>query len=87
MLQLDPCIGGRELPIDTSLCGITLGVPSWQLLIKFLDIAYTSLRQALVSKCREFYFSDIKPTAMLRSMMYLKTIRKSQCFIWWKCLI
>lgn len=29
MLQFDPSIGSRELPINSSLCSIALGVPSW----------------------------------------------------------
>mgnify|MGYP000758370808 CR=1 FL=1 len=74
MLQLGVSIGSLELPVHTLLTVVSPGMPRRKFLVKFFDTVYAPFCQTLVLDGREFNLSYVKPTAMLGSVVYFKTL-------------
>lgn len=87
VLQPGTSIGSLELPVHTLLTVVSLGMPRRKFLVKFFDTVYAPFCQTLVPEDREFNLSYVKPTAMLGSVVYFKTLYQAESLRRFKRLV
>jgi hypothetical protein len=61
-----------KMPINTLLSGVTSGFPGTQFFIEPLNAWDSAITETLCRECRQFNFSNIKPTAMFGRVVNLK---------------
>jgi len=78
--QFYPCVFCRKLPVDFCLSGIAFLIPCFYFSSHYIYCG-NSFRKALALEDTQFYFGNIQPASMFRSMMNFKAFRQAQNFL------
>ena len=79
MLEFDPCIGGCEVPVGLGVVGIAVALPCGDFLDEGLFVGNPAV-EALGRQDAEFRLRQIKPTAMLWSVVPFEALDQPPAF-------
>lgn len=87
MFELSSCIIGSELPVNALLKFVSRRSPRCKQRSECGQIRNPAVRNTLTTESRQLNFGNIQPAPMFWSVMYLKSLGKFSCMLWWKCCI